>query len=190
VPFTKHAGVKPIALLVTFALVACQHERASSTSDGSAPPAVAPAGLLAVGSREPEIEAVAHNGQKVKLGDYLGKPVVVYFYPKDDTPGCTVEAQGLRDQWSALQKTGAVVIGVSTDDADSHRAFAQKYELPFLLVPDPDQKILKAFGVPSTLGHAKRVTFLIDKAGKIAKVFPDVNPKGHAEEVLKAIEAL
>jgi peroxiredoxin Q/BCP len=184
--------VKRLFLIGSLLLVGCHHASTGTSADstGSAPSSTARSGLLPVGAEAPEIDAVAHNGQKVHLADFKGKPVVVYFYPKDDTPGCTIEAKGMRDEWQALQKTQAVVIGVSTDDSDSHRAFAQKYELPFLLVPDPDEKIVKAFGVPTTLGHAKRVTFVIDKSGKVAKVFPDVNPKGHAEQVLAAIEAL
>jgi peroxiredoxin Q/BCP len=146
--------------------------------------------LLERGDEAPRVEATAHTGQAVKLSDFKGKPVVVYFYPKDDTPGCTVEAQGFRDDHAELTKAGIVVIGVSTDDTASHRAFASKYELPFLLLPDTDQKISKAFGVPITNGHSKRVTFVIDKNGKIAKVFPEVTPAGHAQEVLTAVKSL
>jgi thioredoxin-dependent peroxiredoxin len=147
-------------------------------------------GLLERGDEAPTVEAVAHDGSQVKLADYRGKPVVVYFYPKDDTPGCTVQAQGFRDEWTDLAKSGAVVLGVSTDDNESHKAFAAKYELPFLLLPDTDQKIATAFGVPIVNGHAKRVTFVIDKQGKVARVFPEVTPKGHADEVLAAVAAL
>jgi peroxiredoxin Q/BCP len=115
---------------------------------------------------------------------------VVYFYPKDDTPGCTVEAQEIRDLWSELQNTSAVVIGVSADDADSHKKFAEKHALPFLLVPDTDHRFTEAFGVPLKNGRASRVSFVIDKNGKVAKVFPEVNPRGHGRELLEAIRAL
>ncbi|MFO0569516.1 MAG: peroxiredoxin [Polyangiaceae bacterium] len=175
-------------LLFALALVACESKPTSpATGAPSASAAPSAGGLLAVGSPAPAIEGTAHNGERVSLKELAGKSVVVYFYPKDDTPGCTVEAQGLRDEWSALQAAGATVIGVSTDDTASHKAFAEKYSLPFLLLPDPDGAVARAFGVPLTLGHAKRVTFVIGKDGKIAKVFPDVNPKGHAQEVLAAV---
>ena len=114
----------------------------------------------------------------------------LYFYPKDDTPGCTVQAEGLRDDWPALEKAKAVVLGVSTDDNESHRAFADKYNLPFLLLPDPDQRIARAFGVPLKNGRAKRVTFVIDKQGKIAKVFPKVDPATHADDVQRVLAML
>lgn len=156
----------------------------------SVPVAAEPGALLEAGDEAPEVEAVAHTGQRVRLADHRGKPVVVYFYPKDDTPGCTVEAQSFRDEWRRLRQAGVVVLGVSTDDNVSHRAFASKYELPFLLLPDTDQKIARAFGVPLANGHAKRVTFVIDTKGRIAKTFADVTPKGHAEEVVAAVSEL
>ncbi len=163
---------------------------APAAATSASPPAEAEKELLGIGDDAPAIDAVAHNGQKVTLAQFKGKPVVVYFYPKDDTPGCTVEAKGIRDEWPELRKAGAVVLGVSSDDNVSHRAFASKYDLPFLLVPDTDHKIAGAFGVPVNNGHAKRVTFLIDKGGKIAKVFPDVTPDGHAKELVAAIGGL
>jgi peroxiredoxin Q/BCP len=181
------------------ALAACKKEApspensppAASTAAASAP-AQTPArsGLLQEGDPAPNVEAIAHNGQQIQLAAQKGKPVVVYFYPKDDTPGCTVEAQQLRDSWAELRKAGALVLGVSSDDNVSHRAFASKHELPFLLLPDPDGKIAGAFGVPLNNGRAKRVTFLIDREGKVAKVFPEVTPDGHAKEILDAIAAL
>jgi thioredoxin-dependent peroxiredoxin len=146
--------------------------------------------LLTVGAPAPTIETQAHNGQKVSLAELKGRPVIVYFYPKDDTPGCTVEAQEIRDSFADLGKANAVVLGVSTQDNTSHRAFASKYGLPFMLLPDEDHAIAKAFGVPVKNGYAKRVTFVIDKQGKIAKVFPEVNPKGHSEEILDALRSL
>jgi thioredoxin-dependent peroxiredoxin len=145
--------------------------------------------LLAVGAEVPDVSAVAQDGKTVKLRELKGKPLVVYFYPKDDTPGCTVEAKGIRDQYKAL-KARAVVLGVSTDTAESHKAFADKYSLPFVLLDDSSHALVTAFGVPVTKGHAKRVTFVIDAAGKVNKVFPDVNPDGHAAELLEALKAL
>jgi peroxiredoxin Q/BCP len=160
---------------------------APASPAAASPPAVAPDGLLAEGSQAPAFEGTAQTGQHVALADLKGKVVVVYFYPRDDTPGCTKEACELRDAWTDLQKTGAVVIGVSTDDQASHVAFAKKYKLPFLLLSDRDERIAKAFGVPVHFGFAKRVTFIIDTQGRIAKVFPDVTPTGHAAQILAEI---
>jgi len=183
------------ALLFALAAAACNKSApAPAPSEGPVPAATtSPAAasepkLLAEGASAPEIEAEAHTGQKIKLSDFRGKPVVVYFYPKDDTPGCTVEAEGIRDDWDELSQLNAVVLGVSTQDNESHKAFAKKYNLPFLLLPDTDETIAAAFGVPVKNGYTKRVTFVIDKQGKIAKVFPEVTPKGHSAEILAAIE--
>jgi peroxiredoxin Q/BCP len=165
-------------------------EAATETTPHVASAVPASAGLLSVGAPAPAIESVAHNGQKVNLAELKGRPVVVYFYPKDDTPGCTVEAEEIRDDWADLSKSNAVVLGVSTQDNASHRAFASKYGLPFMLLPDENEAIARAFGVPVKNGYTKRVTFVIDKQGKIAKVFPEVNPKGHSDEILEALRAL
>ena len=138
----------------------------------------------------PDVSLPDDTGAQRELANERGKWVVLYFYPKDDTSGCTKEACEIRDSWKALQDAGVVVYGVSTDDNTSHTAFAQKYHLPFQLLPDNDGVITKAYGVPTHLGMAKRVTFIIDRQGKIAKVFPDVNPAGHAAEILAAVSAL
>jgi peroxiredoxin Q/BCP len=147
-------------------------------------------GLAAEGSPAPPFDTTAHTGERVSLAALRGKPVVLYFYPRDDTPGCTKEACEIRDAWQKIQDTGAIVLGVSTDDNASHVAFANKYKLPFLLLPDNDGAIAKAYGVPLRMGMAKRVTFVIDREGKIGKVFPDVNPAGHANEILAVLSAL
>jgi len=147
-------------------------------------------GLAAEGSAAPPFDTTAHTGERVSLAALRGKPVVLYFYPRDDTPGCTKEACEIRDAWQKIQDTGAIVLGVSTDDNASHVAFANKYKLPFLLLPDNDGAIAKAYGVPLRMGMAKRVTFVIDREGKISKVFPDVNPAGHASEILAVLSAL
>ena len=145
--------------------------------------------LLAVGTEVPDVAAAAQDGKTVKLRALKGKPVVLYFYPKDDTPGCTIEAKGIRDQYAELNKL-AVVLGVSTDSAESHKAFAEKFNLPFELLDDSGHALATAFGVPVNSGHAKRVTFIIDAAGKVRKVFPNVNPDGHAAELILALKAL
>lgn len=149
-----------------------------------------PGALLEVGAEVPRLQATAHTGEPVALGELRGKPIVVYFYPKDDTPGCTIEAQEIRDLWQEIQATAATVVGVSTDDADSHRAFADKHGLPFLLLPDPDGSIARAFGVPLENGRARRVSFVFDKQGKLVKVFPSVNPRGHGRELLEVLKGL
>ena len=158
---------------------------------GSSVPAALNQGLalLSVGAPAPDVEGVAQTGEKVKLSELRGKPVVVYFYPKDNTPGCTIEAQEIRDLWQEIGGAGAVVIGVSTDDAASHQKFAADHALPFLLLPDPSGAIAQSFGVPLVNGRARRVTFVIGKDGKIAEVFPDVKPKGHGAEIVAALKS-
>lgn len=141
-------------------------------------------GLLAAGTEAPALQATAHDGTDINLRE-LGKPAVVYFYPADDTPGCTAEACAFRDIWSDYEAAGVLVIGVSTQDLESKRAFAEKHELPFPLVADTDQQWAKAFGVRVRAGYAQRVTFLLDGSGTIAKVYPDVDPGVHAAEILQ-----
>jgi len=155
----------------------------------AAPVETKPGGLLAVGAEVPDVSAPAQDGKLVNLRALKGRPIVVYFYPKDDTTGCTIEAKGIRDQYAELSRR-AVVLGVSEDSLDSHKAFAAKYELPFPLLDDTSHALATAFGVPLSGGHAKRVTFVIDASGKVAKVFPDVNPDGHAAELIDALKAL
>jgi peroxiredoxin Q/BCP len=168
-----------IVLLGALAL-ACSRP-ASSSSAGSSSPAPAPSAAsvepLAPGAPAPDVTLAVHTGEQLSLSSLRGKPVVVYFYPKDDTPGCTVEAQEIRDLHADLQRTSAVVIGVSTDGRDSHQAFAEKYALPFLLASDEDGAIAKAFGVALKNGKATRVSFVIGPDGKIKRTFPKVTPR-------------
>jgi thioredoxin-dependent peroxiredoxin len=131
------------------------------------------------------------------LAAQVGKPVVVYFYPKDNTPGCTTEACDLRDRWTAIQAAGATVVGVSRDSVRSHQGFAQKYELPFPLVADLDGAITEAWGVwrekknyGKTYMGIVRATFLVDAQGRVARSWDPVKVKGHADEVLQALAAL
>jgi peroxiredoxin Q/BCP len=151
--------------------------------------APAPAEPLAAGALAPNVTFKLHTGETLELASLRGKPVVVYFYPKDDTPGCTVEAQEIRDLYGALKQSGAVVIGVSTDALDSHRAFAEKHQLPFLLASDEAGELAKAFGVPLKNGRVTRVSFVIGADGHIKRSFPAVTPKGHAAELLAAISS-
>ena len=145
--------------------------------------------LLKVGDRAPDFESVDQNGNKVKLSSFRGKPVVVYFYPKDDTPGCTAEACNFRDNYSEYEKHGVKVLGVSVDGPNSHRKFVDKYNLNFTLVADDKKEISRMYG---TLGErsASRVTYLIDRDGKIAHVYPKVSPKEHAVELLQKMKEL
>lgn len=145
------------------------------------------AALLPVGRAAPDFEAVAHDGQTVRLSALRGRYVVVYFYPRDETPGCTKEACELRDSWAPLQQAGVVVLGVSTDDAASHKAFAEHHHLPFLLLADPDGALCQKFGVPRVFGFAQRVTYLLDREGRVKQVWPSVSPVGHAAEILRAV---
>jgi peroxiredoxin Q/BCP len=149
--------------------------------------------LLEVGDKAPAFKTTNQDGETVSLGDFKGRKVVLYFYPKDDTPGCTKEACSFRDGWSKFRKRGLAVLGVSTDDEKSHRKFADKFALPFPLLADTDKTIVKAYGTwgeKSMYGRkymgTHRVTYLIDEKGKIAAVWPKVKPDGHADEVLEA----
>ena len=147
---------------------------------------------LKEGQQAPPIRAQDQNGRTIQLSDFAGKStVVLYFYPKDDTPGCTKEACSLRDGHAELKAAGAVVLGVSSDDVKSHEAFAAKYHLPFSLLADPGKAIINAYGVKMFgLNYAKRVTFVIDRKGVIRKIFQDVKPAGHDQEVLAAVKAI
>lgn len=142
-------------------------------------------GLLAIGADAPNLSAVDQNGKSHRLADEKGHPVIVYFYPKDGTPGCTKEACAFRDSWNKFTTANVQVFGVSEDDAKSHEEFAKEQKLPFPILADPNGEWLRAFGVPMRLGMASRVSFLIDANGKVAKVYPDVDPGVHADEVLK-----
>ncbi len=144
-------------------------------------------GLLPVGASAPDVEGKNKDGQVLKLSAASDKVKVVYFYPKDDTPGCTKEACAFRDAYQKLDTAGVVVFGVSKDSQESHDAFAKKHSLPFYLSADESGSVVKAYGVGSTLGMASRVTFVVGKDNKIVKVFPDVDPAVHVDEVIAAI---
>jgi peroxiredoxin Q/BCP len=148
-------------------------------------------GMLQVGAAAPDLSAVDQQGKTHRLSEERGHPLIVYFYPKDNTPGCTKEACAFRDSWDHYQKAGVQVFGVSTDDQKSHEQFAKEQKLPFPILADTDKAWMKAFGVSANpLGMASRVSFLVDKSGKVAKVYPDVDPGVHAEQVLKDATAL
>lgn len=142
---------------------------------------------LSVGDTAPSFTVKDTNGNTVSLSDYAGKTVVLYFYPKDDTPGCTKEACNFRDHYDAYQGKDIVVFGVSMDDEASHQAFTDKFSLPFPLLADTDGAITKAYDVEGEMNgtrYAKRVTYVIDGNGTIAKVYGTVNAATHAEDIL------
>ena len=146
------------------------------------------------GDPAPDFALADQNGRLVRLSDYAGKEwVVLYFYPKDDTPGCTTEACSFRDNLSRLQGVNAAVLGISLDDTASHKKFAEKFKLNFPILSDTDQKVCKRYGTLSRfLGKtvARRSTFVIDPQGVIRKIFPDVDPEDHAEEVAGVLRHL
>jgi peroxiredoxin Q/BCP len=153
--------------------------------------------MIEEGKKAPAFTLESDAGEKVKLSDLRGKNVVLYFYPKDDTPGCTTEACAFRDARAPLAKAGAVVLGVSPDPVDRHKKFKQKYELNFPLLADPDHAVAEKYGAwgEKTLYGKKsmgiiRSTFLIDKAGVVRKVWPRVKVDGHDEQVLTALKEL
>lgn len=147
---------------------------------------------LQPGTKAPDFSALDQGGKPVKLANYLGKSnVVLYFYPKDFTPGCTKEACTLRDGFHDIQAAGAVVLGVSADDVSSHAKFAEKYDLPFSILADPDDKIIEAYGVKMpVLKMASRVTFIIDKAGIIRFKVDQVDTGKHDQQVLELLKKI
>jgi thioredoxin-dependent peroxiredoxin len=150
--------------------------------------------MIEIGKKAPEFALLDQDGILRKLSDYCGKPVVLYFYPKDDTPGCTKEACSFRDNFAEFKKAGIQVFGISADDTESHTKFRQKYNLPFTLLADTEKKVVKDYGVwvektnyGKTYWGIARTTFLIDKNGEIIFVFEKVKPDEHALEVLEKL---
>ena len=146
------------------------------------------------GSPAPDFSLTSDTGETVTLSSLRGKPVVLYFYPKDDTPGCSKQACGIRDSWGEFERRGAVVLGVSPDSEGSHVKFKQKFDLPFTLLADPDHATAEAYGVwveKSMYGKkymgVERSTFVIDADGTVAKAMRKVKPETHADEVLAAL---
>lgn len=149
--------------------------------------------MLAEGSKAPDFTLPSQDNKPVKLSDYKGKWVVLYFYPKDKTQGCTIEAHNFQRDQAKYDAANAAILGVSLDTAESHKSFCTQENLTFHLLADPQHKVVDAYGVPVTMrgdaGFAKRVTYLISPAGKVAKVWPAVQVQNHSEEVLEAIKA-
>jgi thioredoxin-dependent peroxiredoxin len=147
-------------------------------------------GLLPVASPAPDLAGKTRQGEVIRLSSVRGHPAVVYFYPRDETPGCTREACAFRDAFAEYSSRQVTIFGVSQDSEQSHRDFSEHRELPFPLVADDDGAVTLAYGVSSAFGMTSRVTFLIDAEGRVAHVWPDVDPGVHAREVLSAIDAL
>lgn len=152
---------------------------------------------ISAGQKAPDFTLQDDSGMERQLSEYLGKPVVLYFYPKDDTPGCTKEACSFRDDYSSYQDAGVTILGVSPDSVKKHQKFKEKYQLPFTLLADVDHKVCELYGVwglKKFMGREYdgvfRTTFLIGADGMILKVFEDVKPAEHSAEVLEALEAV
>ena len=152
--------------------------------------------MVEEGKPAPDFELLSDGGEHIRLSSLKGSPVVLYFYPKDDTPGCTKQACGIRDAYADFRKHGAVVLGVSPDDESSHQRFKSKYELPFTLLADPDHAVAEAYGVwVEKQNYGKRYmgiersTFVIDADGNVAKAMRRVNPETHADQVLQTLAA-
>ena len=154
--------------------------------------------MIQVQQQAPDVRLPDQTGTPIDLQDHRGQPVLIYFYPRDDTPGCTTQACGIRDRWSDFQEAGAMVVGISPDDVESHAAFAEKFDLPHRLLADPDRRVIKAFGAwglktkanGETSEGVLRTTVLLDADGIVAGVWEAVDPTTHADEVLEAIESL
>jgi peroxiredoxin Q/BCP len=150
---------------------------------------------LQVNDNAPSFKLLNEESEPVSLKDFAGKSVVLFFYPKADTPGWTIEACGFRDAFKAIQKTGTVVLGISADTPAQQKKFKEKHDLPYTLLADTDKKIAEAYGVikeknmygKKVMG-IERTTFVINEKGKIARIFPKVSPQGHAEEVLASLK--
>lgn len=153
--------------------------------------------MIDVGTPAPTFTLPDQDGHEVALEDLKGRPVVLYFYPKDDTPGCTTQACGIRDEWAEFEAAGAAVFGISPDDVDSHARFAAKYDLPHRLLADPERQVIDTYGAWGTKQRygkeyegVIRSTVLVDRDGSVAAVWPRVTPKEHADQVLAAIADL
>lgn len=165
--FTKYTILAGLLGILLFTMTACVKEE----------------DMLSVGSTAPDFELLDQDGNTHKLSSYLGKKVLVYFYPKDNTPGCTAEACALRDSFNELQTKNLKIFGISADTVESHKKFAQEHGLPFTLLADPEKKAVSLYKANGKL-FVSRISYLIDEEGKIMKIYPSVNPLNHASEIL------
>ena len=144
--------------------------------------------MVEEGKPAPDFELQSDSGETIKLSELRGKPVVLYFYPKDDTPGCTRQASGIRDAWGQFERAGVEIFGISADDQASHERFKSKYELPFTLLADPEHKLGEPYGVAQEgKSSYERSTFVIDADGIVTRIMRRVDPDRHADEVLAAL---
>jgi peroxiredoxin Q/BCP len=150
--------------------------------------------MVEEGQPAPDFELSSDTGESVRLSTFKGSPVVLYFYPRDDTPGCTAQACGIRDELDAFRDRGAVVLGVSPDSESSHRRFREKYGLPFTLLADPEHEVAERYGVwvekkrnGKTYRGIERSTFVVDPDGTVARIMRRVDPRTHADDVLAAL---
>lgn len=181
-------------LFAPLAVLACSKEPPAPTPTSAAAATATATGTanegeLAPGTPAPAIKAKAHDGTDIDLAALKGKQVVLYFYPKDETPGCTKEACAFRDAWDDLAKTGVVLVGVSTDSLESHKKFAEHHKLPFHLISDENGSIAKAYGVPNNGGFLGRQTFVIGADGNVKKVYRSVDVTKHAAEILADVKS-
>lgn len=184
VPFS----MKPLAfvLLSAAAFSSCAREQPQTDREKD----LANVHMLKPGSPVPDVIGSDQNGETQRLRSYPGRILLVYFYPKDGTPGCTKEACAFRDVWQRFESQDVQILGVSRDDASSHAKFAREHRIPFPLIADTDAKWATAFGVPMHAGRTTRVSFLFDRSGKLERVYPRVDPGVHAEEVLQDVRSL
>lgn len=178
----------PRGTLLSLILVAATGVTSCNHSSKSAPEGMATS-LLAVGASLPELVGTDQSGTEHQLKANKGQPLLVYFYPKDGTPGCTKEACAFRDVWKRYEHAGVSLLGVSRDDRASHERFAQEHRIPFPLIADPEGTWAKAFGVPSNNGKSARVSFLFNGNGQVDHVYANVDPGVHAEQVLSDVAA-
>lgn len=177
-------------VVIAALLAACGGSQQTSSGESAPAQAQQREGLVPVGEPAPPFMLQDQTGRVRQLSEYRGHPIVLYFYPRDATPGCTAEACAFRDAWDRLQSTGAIVLGVSTDDVESHRRFHEEHQLPFELLADLDGRVAQQYGVPMRMGMTARVTFLIDEEGVVRHVWEDVDPGVHADEVIAQIDEL
>lgn len=180
--------MKKIILTCLVAVLGCSKttptpETTAATASASATPTSANPAEITVGKPPPDFTVKDQDGKELHLAAFKGKPVVIYFYPKDETPGCTKEACAFRDAFTDLAKKGAILIGVSGDSDESHRAFIKNHQLPFALVSDPKGELAEKFGVPFRLGFASRQTFVIGADGNVKKLYRSVDVSAHAKEI-------
>ncbi len=146
--------------------------------------------MLEIGTKAPEFELPDQNGDMHKLSDSDGSIRLIYFYPKDNTPGCNREACAIRDSYGEFKKAGIKVFGISRDSVDSHKKFEKKFDLPFTLLSDPKKTALKPYGAMRLRLGTKRISYLLDKKGVVIKVYPNVKPADHADEILKDVKSI